>query len=275
MSDWSQQLAEELHKPITRNFRKRRVISYGVDKLWTADLVEIQKYSKWNKGVKYLLMVIDVFSKYGWIVPLKDKKTESVSLYHTQNEEKSSVVERRNKTMKNKMWKMFSANNNTVYWDKLDKLVDDYNNRKHSSIKMTPTEASKKENEKQVFANLYGDLIYLKSKNPKFSIGDKVRISKYKRRVFDKGYTPNWTEELFVVDKVMLTKPVTYKIVDLLGEKVEGSFYEKELQKAKQQTFRIEKVVRRDNKKKKALVKWKGYSDKFNSWVSFKDLVDF
>ena len=182
LSDWSQQLAEELHKPITRNFRKRRVISYGVDKIWAADLVEIPQYSKWNKSIKYLLMVIDVFSKYGWIVPLKDKKTESVSLafdhifkkskrkpeklwtdkgsefiskhfkdflrrhnitlYHTQNEEKLSIVERWNKTMKNKMWKMFSANNNTVYWDQLDKLVDDYNNNYHSSIKMTPTEAS-------------------------------------------------------------------------------------------------------------------------------------
>ena len=277
-------------------------------------MIEVQKYSKWNKGIKYLLTVIDVFSKYGWIVALKDKKTESVSLafdhifekskrkpeklwtdkgsefiskhfkdflkknniklYHTENEEKSSIVERWNKTMKNKMWKMFSANN-TVYWDKLDKLVDDCNNTVHSSIEMTPTEASKKENEKQVFANLYGDLIYLKTKKPKFSIGDKVRISKYKRRVFDKGYTPNWTEELFVVDKIMSTKRFTYYLVDLLGEKVEGSFYEKELQKAKQQTFRIEKVVRRDNKKKKALVKWKGYSDEFNSWVSFKDLVDF
>ena len=190
-SDWSQQLAEELHKPITRNFRKRRVISYGVDKIWAADLVEIQKYSKSNKGIKYLLMVIDVFSKYGWIIPLKDKKTESVRLafdhifknskrkpeklwtdkgsefiskhfkdflkthsiilYHTQNEEKSSIVERWNKTMKNKMWKMFSAKNNTVYWDKLDKLVDDYNNTYHSSIEMTPTEASLKENEKKSF----------------------------------------------------------------------------------------------------------------------------
>ena len=200
--DWSQQLAEELHKLVT---------------IWVADLVEIQKYSKWNKGIKYLLTVIDVFSKYGSIVTLKDKKTESVSLafdhifkkskrkpeklwtdkgsefiskhfkeflkthniilYHTENEEKSSIVERWNKTMKNKMWKMFSANNNTVYWDKLDKLVDDYNNTYHSSIEMTPTEASKKENEKQVFANLYGDVIYLKSKNPKFSIGDKVRLS--------------------------------------------------------------------------------------------------
>ena len=281
-SDWSQQLAEELHKPITKNFRKRRVISYGIDKIWADDLVEIQKFSKWNKGIKYLLMVIDVFSKYGWIVSLKDKKTESVSsafdkifkkaerkpemlwtdkgsefvskhfkeflkknkieLYYTENEEKSSVVESWNKTMKNRMWKMFSANNNTVYWDKLDKLVDDYNNTKHSSIEMTPIEASKKENEEKVFANLYGDLIYLKPKKPKFSIGDKVRISKYKRRVFDKGYTPNWTEEIFVVDKILLTKPVTYKIVDLLGEEIEGSFYEKELQKAKQQTFRIEKL---------------------------------
>ena len=284
-NDWSQQLADELHKPITRNFRKRRVISYGFDKLWAGDLIEIQRYSKWNNGIKYLLTIIDVFSKYGWIVPLKDKKTESVSsafdlifkkskrkpemlwtdkgsefiskhfkeflkknnvkLYHTENKEKSSIVERWNKTMKYRMWKMFSANNNTIYWDKLDKLVDDYNNTYHSSIEMTPTEASKKENEKKVFANLYDDLIYLKPKKPKFSIGDKVRISKYKRRVFDKGYTPNWTDELFVVDKVILTKPVTYKIVDLLGEKVEGSFYEKELQKAKQQTFRIDKVVRR------------------------------
>ena len=93
--------------------------------------------------------------------------------------------------------------------------------------------------------------------------------------MFDKGYTPNWTEEVFMVDKVMLTKPVTYKIVDLLGEEIKGSFYEKELQKAKQQTFRIEKALRRDNKKKEALVKWKGYSDKFNSWISFKDLVNF
>ena len=82
---------------------------------------------------------------------------------------------------------------------------------------------------------MYGDSIYLKHKNPKFSIGDKVRLTKYKRPVFDKGYTPNWTEEVFVVDKVMLTKPVTYHIADLLDQKVERSFFEKELQKAKQQ----------------------------------------
>ena len=196
-------------------------------------------------------------------------------MYHTENEEKSSVVERLNRTMKNRMWKMFAANNNTVYWDKLDKLVNDYNNTKHSSVKMTPNEASKKENERKVFVNSYGDLIYWKPKKPKFSISDKVHISQYKRRVFDKGYTPNCAEEVFIVDKILPTKPITDEIVDSMGEEIEVSFYEKELQKAKQQTFRIEKVLRRDNKKKKALVKWKGYSDKFNSWINFKDLVNF
>ena len=106
---------------------------------------------------------------------------------------------------------------------------------------MTPNEASKKENEEKVSVNLYGNLIYWKPKKPKFAIGHKVRVSKYKRRVFDEGYTPNWTEEVFVVDKILPTKPVTYTIIDSMGEEIEGSFYEKELQKAKQQTFRIEK----------------------------------
>ena len=177
--------------------------------------------------------------------------------------------------MKHRMWKMFTVNNNTVYWNKIEKLVNDYNNTKPSSIKMTPVEASKKKNGKKIYTNLYGDLIYLKPGKPKFAIGDNVRISKHKREVFDNIYTPNWTEEIFVIDKVLPTKPVTYSVVDLMGEAIKGSFYEQELQKAKQQTFRIEKVLRRDNKKKLALVKWSGYPDKFNSWVSFKDLVDF
>ena len=136
---------------------------------------------------------------------------------------------------------------------------------------MTPVNASQKKNEAKVFANLYGDLIYLKPEKPKFAIGDKARISKYKRKVFDKGYTPNWTEEIFVVDEVLLTKPV----VDLMGEVIEGSFYDQELQKAKQETFKIENVLRRDNKNKLALVKRSGYPDKFNPWVGLNDLVDF
>ena len=74
---------------------------------------------------------------------------------------------------------------------------------------------------------------------------------------------------MFVIDEVLLTKPVTYKLVDLMGKEIKGSFYKQVFQKSKQEIFRIEKDVRRDNKKKKALVKWKGYPDKLNSWISF------
>jgi len=138
---------------------------------------------------------------------------------------------------------------------------------------MTPIEASKKKNEGTVYFNLYGDMEQVTSK-PKLKIGDKVRISKYKRNVFDKGYTPNWTEEVFIVDKIRYSNPINYKLKDLNNEEIKGSFYEPELLKAKQEVFRIDKVIRRDYKKKQALVKWKGYSDYFNSWIPMKDLKD-
>ena len=184
--NWQEKLADELHTPIKRNFTRRRVIINHIDNIWAADLVDMQKVSKWNRRYKYLLMVIDVFSKYGWIIPLKDKKGESVTnafktilnkgrkpqylwvdkgkefynkhlkdllekyniqIYSTENEEKSSVVERWNRTIKNKMWKQFTIQGNTQYLDMLPKILKQYNNTKHSSIKMTPTEASKKSNE--------------------------------------------------------------------------------------------------------------------------------
>ena len=142
---------------------------------------------------------------------------------------------------------------NTVYLDILPKILQQYNSTKHSSIKMTPVEASKKKNENTVYFNLYGDMEQLSSK-PKFKIGDKVRISKYKRKVFDKGYTPNWTEEIFLIDKIQSTNPITYRLKDLNNEEIQGSFYEPELLPAKQDVFRIEKVIRRDYKKKQGLV---------------------
>ena len=105
---------------------------------------------------------------------------------------------------------------------------------------MTPTEASKKKNEGAVYFNLYDDMVQLSSK-PKFRVGDKVRISKYKRNVFDKGYTPNWTEEVFIIDKIQYTNAITYKLKDLNDEEIQGSFYEPGSLKAKQDVFRIEK----------------------------------
>ena len=297
-------LAEELHKPIKRKFKKRRVLVNGIDEIWAADLVDMQAFSKLNRGVKYLLAVIDILSKYGWLVPLKDKTGKSVAsalktifkerkpekmwvdkgkefynkdvkelveLYSTENEEKSSVVERWIRTMKEKMWKYFTDKNTNIYIDILPSLVKDYNNTKHSSIKMTPVKASKKENELTVWKNLYPEHLEIHDINPKFSVGDQVRISK-KKKTFEKGYTTRWTEEIFTIVEVKRTRPPTYKIADLNGEEIKGSFYEPELQKTSQEIFRIEKVIRRG--KKKSLVKWKGYSDDFNSWVDNKDIVN-
>ena len=214
-------LVEELHKPIKRKFKKRRVLVNGIDRIWAADLVDMQVFSKFNHGVKYLLAVIDVFSKYGWLIPLKEKsgksvasalKTifkerkqekmwvdkgkefynkdvkDSVDLYSTENEEISSVVERLIRTMKEKMWKYFSVNSTNVYIEMLPNLVNKYNNTRHFSIKMTLVNASKKENELRVWRNLYPDHLEINDMKPKFTIGGKVKISK-KKKTFEKGYT--------------------------------------------------------------------------------------
>ena len=103
---------------------------------------------------------------------------------------------------------------------------------------MTPTQASKKKNEGIVYVNLYGDMEQLSSK-PKLKIGDTVRISNYKRKTFDKGWTPNWTEEVFIIDKIQHTNPITYKLKDLNNEEIKGSFYGPELLKAKQDSKRL------------------------------------
>ena len=107
-------------------------------------------------------------------------------------------------------------------------------------------------------------------KDPKFKEDDHVRISKFKN-IFAKGYTPNWSEEIFVVKKIKNTVLWTYNISDLNDEEILGSFYEKELQKTDQKEFRIEKVIKK--KGDKLLVKWKGYDNSFNIWIDKKDLV--
>ena len=308
--DWAQNLANELHKPVKRKFQKRKVFVKGIDDTWAADLVEMGSLSEWNEGVRYLLMVIDVFSKFGWIQMMKNKKgitvaeafkkifrkgrkpkklwvdkgkefwnkevkavmdENGVERYSTENEEKSSVVERWNRTIKERMWKMFSATNETTYIDKLEDILMSYNNTKHSSIGMTPVQASKKSNEKKVYAKLYEDELWRKRKLSKFKVGDKVRIT-VKKKNFEKGFTPKWTEEVFIVKTVIYTKPVTYKLKDLMDDEVDGSFYEQELQKTEQKTFRIEEVLDRDEKAGKALVAWSGYPEKFDEWIPIKDV---
>ena len=183
-------------------------------------------------------------------------------MYSTHNEGKSVVAERFIRTLKSKIYKYMTSISKNVHIDKLDDIVDEYNNAYHTTIKMKPIDV--KDN---TYINIDKKI---NDKDPKFTVGDHVRISKYKN-IFAKGYTLYWSEEVFVIKKVKNTVPWTYVIKDLNGEEITGTFYEKELQKTNQEEFRIEKVIKR--KGDKIYVKWKGYDSSFNSWIGKASLV--
>jgi hypothetical protein len=276
----------------------------------------MQEWSEDNEGFRYMLNIVDVFSKFAWSIPLKDKKgltvlnafkqivkksgripkhiwvdegkefynknmdewlkENNVIRYSTHGEHKSAVVERFNRTLKTNMWKRFTAENTRNWINMLDKLLTEYNNKKHSTIKMTPIEASKKDNEGIVWNNLNNNINTVTGKQ-KFKVGDTVRISRIKA-VFEKGYLPNWSEELFTVVKVKRTNPFTYKLSDTNGDILEGSFYNEELQKSLQKEkdiYRVEKVIRKKkiNGIEHGLVKWVGYSNKFNTWEPMTNII--
>ena len=253
-------LANELHKPIIREFNKRKVYSSLKDNIWGADLADMQLWSKFNKWIKYLLCLIDLFSKYAFVVPLKDKKgtgivnafqrilikskrkpnkkwvdkgskfynasfkkslqDNDIVMYSTNNEGKSVVAERFIRTLKSKIYKYMTSVSKNVYIDKLNAIVNKYNNTYHTTIKMKPIDVKD-----STYINTNKEINY---KDPKFKVDDYVRISKYKN-IFAKGYMPNWSEEVFVVNKIKNTVPWTYVINDLHGEEITGTFYENEL----------------------------------------------
>ena len=185
-----------------------------------------------------------------------------IEMYSTHNEGKSVVDERFIRTIKNKIYKHMNSISKNVYIDKLDDIVNEYNNTKHRTTKMKPID---------VKDNTYIDFDKeVNDSDPKFKVGDHMRISKYKNN-FAKGYTPNWFEEAFVMKKIKNIVSWTYVIDDLNGEEITGTFYEKELKKIDQQEFRIEKVIKK--KGDKLYVKWKGYDNSFSSWIDKKDLV--
>lgn len=266
--------AEEVHRPVIKRFAKRRIITLGIDDLWAADLIIMTKYVSENDDYKYLLNVIDTFSKYVWAEPLKKKsgeevakafgkildkstfvnhkppnflhtdkgrefinrdfkqllKEQEIKLYHTENEEKSSIVERFNRTLNQKMKVQFELRQSFRWVDLIQDLINKYNNTFHSTIKMKPSEVNKS-NEQQL-RNLYANKDTLVIRKPKFQVGDRVRIT-IKKDVFANKYRRNWTREIFTVTNVLRTEPVTYRISDGEGEEILGSFYELELQKSK------------------------------------------
>ena len=302
-------LSEELHKSKRKNYLRRKIIVNHIDEIFAADLVEMQKFAKLNKGYRYLITCIDIFSKFAWVIPLKDKKgitiknalekifkqrkpkflwtdrgTEfynkqvqdllnenNIKLYSTNNSEiKSAVIERFNRTFKNMMYKKFTENNNTIFYNILDELVNNYNNKYHSTIKMTPIEGSKKINEKKI-KNIYN--FEKTSKLGKFKIGDRVRIS-LEKNIFEKSYETNWTEEIFEIYDIKYSNVPYYYLKDLNNEKLQGSFYEQELQKTKQDDlYTIEKILKTN--KDKIYVKWRGYDNSFNSWINKNNVTKY
>lgn len=271
-----------LHRPAIRNFRRNRVYAKSIDSLWELDLIDVQSLKKHNNNYKYLVTCIDVLSKYAWVLPLKDKsagtlletfkqiltksgrqpkkihtdrgsefinkkfqsflKQKGIGFYHTFNETKASVVERFNRTLKQRMYRYFTLKGTLKYINILQDLVKSYNNSYHRSINRTPAAVNAR-NEDDVWFTLYGN------QPPKrgfaFNVGDKVRISKVKK-TFAKGYLPNWSEEIFKISKRIPRNPPVYKLIEFDGDELEGTFYEQELQrvhtKGEEEVYKIEQI---------------------------------
>jgi hypothetical protein len=301
-------IAEELHRPARRRYPTRRVVLKGIDDLVQADLVDMQTYSKTNRGFRYILTIINCFSKVAQAIPLKSKSGVEVAKalksyfsprnrrvklfqtdlggefynpkvksllqglnikhYSTYSDKKASIVERFNRTLKGMMWRSFTAKGTYRWLDLLPGLIKRYNNTPHRSIGMKPIEVGVGGNEELVRRRLNTTK---RARPPKFSVGDKVRISKQKM-VFDKAYLPSWTNEIFEIRKVQSTIPPTYLLVDGRGEVVKGSFYEPELMKSKTgDVYLVEKVLRR--KKDMVLVRWLGYDRSHDSWIRKDEII--
>ncbi|KAJ8020517.1 hypothetical protein HOLleu_40127 [Holothuria leucospilota] len=274
-----------LHKPLRRNFKRNRVIVSGIDSQWQADLVDVSSLSRQNKGHRYILTCIDIFSKYAWARVLKnktgksivnafqsifkerqpkslqtDKGTEfknqlfqqflrknNIHFFTTNNETKASVVERFNRTLKSRMWRYFTANGNRRYIDVLQKFLVSYNKSLHRSIGKAPEDVNVT-NQEEVWQALYGRDFSPDQSEQKFKLelNDPVRIS-MATRPFRKGYLPQWTDEVFTVSERHSRNPPVYTLKDYGGETIEGTFYDYELQKVSKtdHTYRIEKILKR------------------------------
>ena len=290
-----EQYAREIHRPVRRHFPRQTVVANEPDELWGADLVQMPE-RLFDKGYKFILTVVDVYSRYAWAIPLKDKSASSVlkafrsikktpellwvdegkeffnddvkrffhkkgtNMYHTYSGMKSVFAERFNRTLKEKMWERMDAEHTDKWVEMVKDLVSDYNETEHSSTKVSPSNAYSGNAD----VSYRGRRLPPKTK-PKFKVGDYVRISLVKG-VFDKGYEQNWSDEVYRISNVNETNPTTYDVEDQKGEEVKGRFYQQELLPTTMKDHSvIEKVL--EVKGKKALVRYKGWDKKWDDWV--------
>ena len=296
-------LSNELNKPVINKFERKKVIVNHIDEIHSCDLVDMQKYSRVNKGYKYIFTNIDMFSKYAYAFPLKTKtvkeikscfqkifkelkpkyiwsdqesaffskemlqffKDNNVKIYYTHSDLKA-VIERFNRSLREIVMKEFVKNNNTVWYNILPDLINTYNNRYHQTIKMKPKNVNKL-NEKHIKNTVYN--YDITNKKPKYKVNDLVRISLKRRALFDKpSGNIKWSEQLYKIYKINKSNVITYQLKDMNNKIIKGRFYEKELQLTKNTTeeYIIEKILKTKNNK--IYVKWRRYDSSFNSWIN-------
>lgn len=323
LQDWlSDHENFSLNKNVLRNFQRGRVLVKGIDDQWDADLFSLIPYADANDGYSYVLAVIDIFSRFAWLVPLKKKtatetkngflsilqqgrkpqrlrtdmgsefkssvfgtamKQEKINHFFTHNEKQANYVERFIQTIKKKLFRFLAAKKTRRYIDNLNDLVDSYNKTFHSGIQAIPREVNK-ENEAKLWWQMYwpeeGPGKKRKKRNVTkyfaFEKGDTVRMSLTKT-AFDREYSVKWTIELFIIsDRFPRQGKLMYKLKDWMGEEIEGTFYQAELQKTREPpVFTFSHIVKINGKikargqgaRREVLVKWKGWPDKFNSWI--------
>lgn len=308
-----QQVVEELHHSARKNYPRRHYVMRGVNDTFQADLIEMIPWASQNNGHRYILMVIDVFSKRAWAKQLKNKtgvevtkamasiftsnpthiprnfhtdqgkefynqnfqrlmKQHGINHYSTYSKTKASIVERFNRTFLNKLWPKLNLQGSHKWLKHLQPIIQQYNSTVHRTIKMRPIDVTE-ENEGDLLQTVYkqNQTIIANKAGSKFKVNEYVRISKYKS-IFEKGYTPNWSTELFRIARVLPTEPITYRLVYLNDDEVKGCFYEYELQRTKiTDVYLVERVIRK--KGNKLLVKWLGFDNSHSSWIDAKDFV--
>ena len=301
-----------LHKQTRRRFPRNRVFTTGIDSDWQADLADMQRISKVNDGYTFLLICVDVLSKFAWVEPLYNKtavevakafekilkkgrkpwrlytdkgkefvggpfqnmlKHHSVQFTKTESPDvKASNAENFIKILKGRLWRYFTKHKTHRYIDILPKLLDGLNKRHHRIIKRRPIDVNYS-NEEEVWQTLYGK--HDKLIKFRFKVGDKVRM-RIKKGIFEQGYLQNFTKEIFTISKRIERNPPVYKLIDWGSEPITGSFYESELVKVfAGDFFEIDSVIRKRTRKGKRelFVSWKGYPKKFNSWINESAVV--